>query len=377
VIDWEASENDYALPPPDLPGDDEEGLLAELSGEDGARWFRDQDARHAAPETTERVDPAGSIEGSAAVAAEGASIGRDPIVDTLKAGLDLSDTGQVLAFLMATFTADGTKLGPEDLETLFAALEQQEDFGLRNLLFAHLERIGGDDVTDGVLAFLGSSKDAAAMKRALSVLRKQGDDNAVTGLVSFLAETKNAQLKEVALKNLLLTGNGSATDPLLRVLGSTTDRRTKQFALAAISQLGGAQGAETVLQYAASSDGFERGIGWKSLKDIRSKEAVPVLAESLSRSSDPRLRTQVLRTLGQIKDDRAVGSISQVALYEGNRSVRMEAIKSLAIIGSADAIPALRTIQETEQNAAIRRSASRTISYLEKVEARRAAQPRR
>ncbi len=357
------------MPPPQFPEDeeDEPGLLAELSSVDGAAWG----------------GPGGAVAGLDDASAEEAplndqviaALGRDPLVDKMKAGLDVKDTGQVLAFLMATFTAKGTKLGEEDIEFLFTALGEQEDFGLRNLLFAHLQRIGGDTVTEGVLAFLGDEKNPAAIGRALSVLKAQGDEKAVEGLVNYLGSTKNRKLQDMAFKNLLGTKSDAAVDPLLSVLRNTKNKRTRQYALAALTQLGGATGAEAVLSYAASSDPFERGIGTKSLRDLRNREAVPVLADSLGRSSDTVLRTNVVRTLGRIKDPRAVHSVSQVALYGENRSIRTEAIKSLAQIGSADALPALKTIVETDQNAGIRRNAARTISYIER-QARRVAAKR-
>jgi len=369
----------YGLPPPDFPEDEEEpSLLAELSSPIGDPWAISKgsaraDAGHEAFAAASRESETAPALNEKVIAA----LGRDPLVDQLKAGVDVTDAGQVLAFLMATFTAKGTKLGEEDLEFLLGALAEQEDYGLRNLLFAHLERIAGDGVTEGVLAFLAEEKNPASIGRALSVLRSQGDQAAVEGLVEFLATSKNRKLQDMAFKNLLGTKSDAAVDPLLEVLRNTENKRTKQFALAALTQLGGAIGAEAVLGYAGSSDPFERKIGLGSLRDLKSPDAVPVLADGLGRSSDTGLRISVVRTLGRIRDPRAVDSVSHVALYGENRGIRMEAMKSLARIGSVDALPALNTIAETDANLSMVRSAQRTISYLEKVHAREAARAAR
>jgi HEAT repeat protein len=356
------------LPPPEFPADEEEpGLLDELRSPDGAAWSGPggTGGAPAIDDGGEEVLPAKVIE----------ALGRDPLVDRLKAGVDVTDTGQVLAFLMATFTENGTKLGEEDLEFLFKALGEQEDFGLRNLLFAHLERIGTGAVTEGVLAFLAAEKNPAAIGRALTTLKEQGDEAAVRGLVSFLAETKNRKLQDLAFKNLLGTKSEAAVEPLMSVLANSEDRSARQYALAALSQIGGAAGAEAVIRYAGSSDPFERSIGTKSLRDLQNREAVPVLADSLDRTTDVALRTNVVRTLGRLCDPRAVPSVSQVALYGENRVIRTEALKSLAQIGSTSALPALRAIAETDENAGMRRTAERTIAVIEKQAAREQARP--
>ncbi|MHC4860492.1 MAG: HEAT repeat domain-containing protein [Planctomycetota bacterium] len=371
--------------PPPLPDDAEDGLLAELDAGDAA-WFD----RHGPEARAEFLGPGGARPGLAdplaaggdggSRAGEGADgedgegkKGRDPLVDKLKAATDLTDPGQLMAFLIATFTPKGTKLGAEDLEFLFEALGEHDDWGVRNLLFAHLERIGGGDVTGGILEFLKSAKNPASLARALGALRSLKDDAAVTGIVEFLAGTQNRKLREVAFRNLLQTKSGAATASLLDVLDHSRDPQLTRYALAALSQLGGERGAQAVLEFASSSDPYERAIGQKSLRDIRDPAAVPALSTALERGDDPAIRTQVARTMGRIRDVSAVEPLGQAALYDESRAVRMESIRSLAHIGRAEAYPALRTISESDEDKGMRKAATRAIHAIERRETQRAS----
>lgn len=376
-----ADESDGAredVPPPVLRPEEDEGLLAELEGGPGGR-MRGLEAPGVAPsvERAAAADSAGAPRGEteAGEVAAGEKT-RDPLVDQLKAKVDPKDPGQVLGFLMAMTTPKGTKLSEEDLEFLFAALGEHEDYGVRNLLLMHLERVGGEQVTQGVLKFLEDEKNPAAIQRALATLRVQNDDAAVNGLVAYMENAKNRRLREAAFQNLLRTRNGSATDALLDLLDHTQDRSLKRYALAAASQLGGEAGAQAVLGFAGSSDPFERSIGMKGLKDIRSAEAVPALTAAASGGSDNYLRSQAMRALGRIRDPGAIDGVSLVAASDPNRGLRNEAIRTLGSIGYADALPTLREIAGNDSSAYLRRSAEKAIVSIERQEARRAARKR-
>lgn len=363
-------------PPPAPPRDepDEEGLLAEIGRESSpppSRRSRPADGR---PVPAGADAPEGEVDGakedSSGIADhESAGVGRDPLVDRLKAGVDPKDPGQLGAFLIATFTPRGTKLGPEDLPFLLEALAGTKDWGVRNLLLTHLERIG-TAATDGITAFLATNPDRAAAARAIQSLGTIADDAATAALVRILGESEDRRLRDQAFRDLLRTKNGSGTDALLRTLDDARDPALKRYALAALSQLGGAAGAEAVLRYAQSSDPGERALGRKSLHDLRSPEAVPALADTLSRSNDRALRTDLLRTLGRLKDARAVNTVGRVLLSDPDRGLRLEAIRALAQIGGADAKPALATAASGDANATVRRAAERALAMLDRSSAR-------
>jgi HEAT repeat protein len=372
------------LPPPLQPPDEEEGgLLAELDGgRDGD--MRPLDAPDVLPASGVTGAPgsdvaSGSADGSEAATPDGdpeKPATRDPAIDRLKASVDVKDNAELLGFLIGMMTEKGTKLSEEDLEFLLDALAKNEDYGVRNLLFTHLERIGGEGVTEGVLAFLEKEKNPAAVRLALGALRSQNDSAAVNGLVDFMEKTKNGRLREAAFKNLLATKNGSATVALLDILDHAENPSLKRYALAAVSQLGGAEGADAVLRYASSSDPLERGLGLKSLRDIKSPGAVPALTEAATRGTDNVLRTQSLRALARIRDASSIPAVSRIAAEDSNPGLRNEAVRTLASIGRADALPALRQIAQADRSAAVRRNAERAIVRIESVEARRAAKQR-
>ncbi len=365
--------------PPAAPPEEEPGLLEELGA--GSPWAGGPlggaggDPAAGAASAAPGAGPGDAEGGGAPEEAGGKKAGRDPLVDRLLAKVDLSDPGQVMAFLIATFTPRGTKLGEEDVDLLLKVLAEQKQFGLRNLLMAHLERIGGEKVTEGILAFLATDPDPASAARALHTLGVQKDERAVEGLVGFLAETKNRRLREAAFRNLLGTRNPAATGPLLDVLDRAQDPGLKRYALAALSQLGGEQGAEAVLRYATSPDPLERSLGQRSLRDLRSPAAVPVLTDALARGVDPPTTWQVIRALGRIRDVRAVEPLGRLALEETNRGLRIEAIKGLGQIGRAEAVPTLRSIAESDKNPAVRRMAERAIQAIRRQEARRLSRP--
>jgi HEAT repeat protein len=376
----------YALPPPP-PDEPEDGLLAELGGLDGdvpglpptppPEALAGPDAP---PGEVEGADTAGdeslaSADG-AVEAAEDPGKRRDPLIDRLKARTDVKDAGQLWAFLMGASTPRGTKLGEEDVAFLLEALGAQKDYGLRNLVLAHLERIGGEQVTAGVLRFIADEKNPHAVARALETLRRQNDPASIERLVRVLAETESGRLRDVAFKNLLGTRNEGATDSLLSVLHGTRDPKVKSYALAALSQLGGAAGTSAVLAYAGSADGFERSLGLKSLRDIKSPAAVPVLNDALSTQRSPFVRQQVLRTLGRLRDPRSIPQVNHVALYGESRQLRGEAIRTLAVIGRSTAVPTLQSIVQNDQDRSIRRSAQRAITVIERAEERRRLRPR-
>jgi HEAT repeat protein len=288
----------------------------------------------------------------------------------MKAEVDLSDPAQLMAFLIATFTPDGTKLGAEDLDFLFEALAAQEDWGLRNLLFTHLERIGGESVTNGVLGFLATEQDPAAFARALRTLGALKDDAAVAGLVEVMATSQNRRLRDAAFKNLLAAKNPAATGPLLDALARSTDPSLRRYALAALTQVGGAEGAAVVVQYATSSDPVEKALGLKSLRDIRDPASVGVLTDALARSTDPGFRSQAIRTISQTRSSEGVQPLAHVALQDPNRGLRMAAISGLARIGSPEAIPALSTIA-AQGDRGTARAAERAIQSIERQEEKR------
>jgi HEAT repeat protein len=364
------------LPPP-TPDLAEEERLAELDAA-GPAW--DAELLPEADWLADRAEEDGHLEGDDVARGDGANDAdskkvRDPLVDQMKAGLDPEDPGQIMAFLIGTFTPNGTKLGEEDLDLLLKALTEQKDFGLRNLVMAHLERIGGETVTQGLLAFLQNDKDPASLTRAMNALKRQNDEAAVVGLVEFMADTKNGRLRDAAYRNILGTKNAAATEPLIDALGAmgADDTHFVRYAVSALSQIGGARGAEVVVSYAFSSDPTERGVGVRLLTNLRSPEAVPALSEALGTSRDAHLSVQVMRSLGQIGHESAIPSVSRVALYEESPGLRHVAMRSLAQIGSASAIPTLQQIVQTEENKGIQRAAERTITSIEKTEAKRAA----
>jgi len=368
------------VPAPLVPPEEQEsGLLAELRDGPGFRGI-------GAPGAVAGSTPAGigDLPGAAGATAPGAGDEgaeddasgarkpRDPLIDKLKATIDAKDPGALIAFLAAMTTPKGTKLSEEDLEYLFAALGEHEDFGLRNLLLMHLERIGGDGVTKGVLAFLAEEKNPAAIQRALATLGAQNDDASVAGLVAYMESAKNRRLREAAFQNLLRTKNASATDALLDILDHSQDRGLTRYALAAASQLGGQAGAEAVLRFASSSDPYERSIGLKSLRDVRSRDAVPALSQAVAGGSNTYVRQQAMRALARIRDPRSIATVSTVAANDPNRGLRHEAIRTLGSIGRSEAIPTLQSIAANDTNASIRRNAEKAITSIQKQEERRA-----
>lgn len=366
--------------PPPLPDEaaaaEEDGLLAELR----AREFAGVDpgiggwpAMPSGPgDAAGRAGDAGADPSRANPAREAsaASAGRDPLVDALKAKTDLADPAQLMAFLIGTFTVNGTKLGPEDLDFLFEALAVQEDWGVRNLLLSHLERIGGKGVTNGVLAFLATENDPAAVVRALRTLRELNDPAAVAGLVEALAGSSNRKVRDAAFHHLLEAGNPAATKPLLAALGRSSDPVLERYALAALSQIGGAEGVETVLDYALSGDPARQALGLKSLRDVKDPAAVPALSDALARAGPPAVRGQVIRTLGRTRSPEAVAPLARAATADPDRRIRLEAIRGLVQVGSPDAIPALGSIvaggDRVEASAA-----ERAIQAIERQSARR------
>lgn len=358
-----------AGPPPAPPSDepDDEGLLAELHRDSEASSTPPFPASSASPgpvgEAEEEADEAGDPNRIPEGASAG--LGRDPLVDRWKAEVDPKDPGQLGAFLIATFTARGTKLGEDDLPFLLQALAETKDWGVRNLLLTHLERIGGA-ATEGIADFLATNPDRAGATRALQSLGTIGDDRATATLVRVLGETDDRRLREQAFRDLLRTKNGSGTDALLRTLEDARDPAIERYALAALSQLGGASGAQAVLRYARSSDPAERALGRKSLRDLRSPEAVPALTDTLVRSGDRGLRTDVLRTLGRLKDTRATEAVGRVLLTDPDRGLRLEAVKTLVSIGGTEGKPALAAAATADANAAVRRAAERALTWIDR-----------
>ena len=127
------------VPPPLLPPEEDEGLLAELENGPGGRFrgLGDPGMVRDGGTPDRDVGPAAGPEG----VPEGENkdgAGRDPLIDQLKAKVDPKDAGQLLGFLMAMTTPKGTKLSEEDIEFLFAALGEHDDFGVKNLLLMHM-----------------------------------------------------------------------------------------------------------------------------------------------------------------------------------------------------------------------------------------------
>jgi HEAT repeat protein len=364
------------LPPP-LP-DEEGGLLAEIrreghAGSGGGDREPASPPGAASPQDPDRPPGGDATPGTPVEGADPSAGGRtrDPIVDQLKKTVDLADPGQLLAFLIATFTPRGTKLGPEDLQLLLDGLSAQTDFGVRNLLFSHLERLGGEEAIRGILGFIGQEQNPQAVARGLQALGVMADDAAVLGLVDFLGDTPNPRLRDVAFQSLLASRSGAGTDDLIALLSSTADPAVRRYSLAALSQLGGERGASAVLSFAASSDPAERAIGLKSLRDLSNPAAVPALSDALARGGAPDYRTEVIRALGRTRQPSAVTPILRSATSDPSPALRLEAIRVVAGIGGSDAVPTLSSIAAQDQHPGVRKAAERAILLIERREAAR------
>jgi HEAT repeat protein len=276
------------------------------------------------------------------------------------------DPEKLRLFLVSTMSARGTELGEAEAALLLGAMGETKNFGLRSAMLMHLERIGGDGITVGLVDFLRENPNTAIAARTLASLGRIDSPPAVAALVDVLASPDFGRNRRAAAEALARMRDPMAIAPLAATLNAA-DRATRQLAAATLSRIGTQAGYAAVLDLARTGDAADRALGRRLLeKSSRGTDAVAVLGPALARESDATLRVSLARTLGRARSAGASDYLIQAARSDRKPQVRAEALTSLARLGDRSAYADIEMIARDDPHPAVQKAARRALKKLAK-----------
>jgi len=285
-------------------------------------------------------------------------------VDLLKEVLDSGDPEKLRMFLVSTMSARGSELGEAEAVLLLEAIGEEKNPGLQNAMIMHLERVGGEGVTQGLIEFLDSKQRSGVASRTLQALGRIGGPFAMPALVDALGNPTLGRARRTAADVLGRSKDPGVVGPLATTLGAA-DRGTRQLAAATLVRVGTPEGYQAVVDYAASGDAGDRAFGRRLIeRSTRGPAAVPVMGAALGRESDAALRVSLARSLGRSKSPEASRYLIQAAANDGKAQVRIEAINALARLGATSSYAEVERISQEDPNKAVKKAAKRALNRL-------------
>lgn len=230
------------------------------------------------------------------------------------------------------FRALGELGDPRAFDPLIAALKDK-DKDVRAAAASALGKLGDTRAFDPLISALG---DRDIRESAAFSLGQLGDKRAVSHLIDFLEDQDMRWTAVIALGKL---GDTRAVDPLINALGDGK-KDVRKSVTEALDKLGWKpdQGEAGALYW------FTKGNYKQCLST--GLASVSVLVKALE-DADRDVREAVTKTLGQLKDVRAVDPLIAILKESTNSDVRSAAAKSLGQLGDIRAVEPLIMVLST------------------------------
>ena len=167
---------------------------------------------------------------------------------------------------------------------------------------------------------------------------------------------------------------GTSIDDFVKKLSSDEPEERLQ----AVRSLGESQepkAIEYLIQAVGDDDVRVRAKAIAMLGHMKATEATPVLIQYLFlRTTDPKMKTLVLASLGKIGDQHAAKPILDFLQRDLDQETRGTAIFALGEIGSSDAEKELTKISQTAEDPTLRRLATEALAKVHYRQASRSAE---
>jgi HEAT repeat protein len=283
---------------------------------------------------------------------------------TLEEVLATGDPDKLRLFLVSTMTGRGTELGEAEAAVLLRTLGEIDHPGLQGAILMHLERVGGDGITEGLVDFLASKPSRGVVARTFESLSRIRSPAAISALIGAMADPDLGRSRRDAAEALARTRSDLAVAPLAAALGES-DRGTRQLAATTLARIGGPDSYRALLDHAMRGDAGDRAYARRLIeRSTRGPATVSVFGPSLATSRDPALRITVARTLGRSRDPRAERPLLRSARSDAEPRVRAEAVLALGRLGSRTSAADVEVIAEQDTSTLVRRAAKRALRQL-------------
>ncbi|TKB80831.1 MAG: HEAT repeat domain-containing protein [Nitrospira sp.] len=249
----------------------------------------------------------------------------------------------------------GTIGDPRAVEPLLASIERDD---MRQIGVTALLRIG----EPSVLPLIGKMKSENPALRAevawgLGMLR---DPRAVEALAA-ASEDEAAEVRRNAVMALGLIRDARAVEPLLKALADDSLAEEAKDSLVPI----GEPAVEPLLAKLEGSSGrLRRDILWV-LGMIRDRRAVESLIVAL-KDDDPEIRAVAIQGLGFVRDERGVAPLIE-AMREDRFANNV--VQALADIGEPAVEPLIAAMESSEQDLLVRQKAAKTLGMIKDARA--------
>ncbi len=278
----------------------------------------------------------------------------------LRQALQDKDLGALQALLIAGLTLKGTKLGADDVPSLFEALLTVDDYGLQKLLLTHLQRIEAPpaDIAAGYADYLLGATRPTHYDEVFGELVRLGADASYDALSGLFRDASDDRLRSRAAQALGDLQDPRAVPLLRQALYGAEDGRAAKPYVDALARLGGAEAVSSLVDY-VSQRGNEASMS--ALRGITDPAAAPILADALNGRSSEEYQRAAMAKLRSMPDPQALDDLSRF-LGSARGPIVRDAIETIGRIRDARAVRVLEDFATREQDPKVAAQALRAAT---------------
>ncbi|MGD2249175.1 MAG: HEAT repeat domain-containing protein [Candidatus Methanofastidiosia archaeon] len=242
----------------------------------------------------------------------------------------------------------GTIGNKKAVSHLLNLLKETDNESLQENIISSLEELEGEKPVDELLNILQTTEYESLQKNIIWFLGELKNKKAIAPLIDLLQKTEDESLLEVIIWCLGKIKDKRAVEPLLEILEKTEDSLQWNI-ISALGKIKDKRAVEPLLDLfqKTEDESLQKNIIW-CLGKIKDKRAVEPLLDLFQRTEDESLQLNIIATLGEIKDKRAVEILFNLLEITKNTSLQEKILFNLKKIGATTLETLLKFLQETE-----------------------------
>ncbi|HUT79825.1 MAG TPA: HEAT repeat domain-containing protein [Candidatus Bathyarchaeia archaeon] len=242
------------------------------------------------------------------------------------------------------------------------------DARVREITAQIIKKIGSmsDDIVKKLIETYSEEKDNDVKSAILEALGSSKSKLASPFLVNILNHEKNDFLRQNAVESLGILGFNEIYDNLVNALLNDSAANVRYAAANILKWIHNDDKIQPLLKALQNDEDslVRSGAAWSLGSSHNNDITVPVLLESLKKEKDEYVRFYIIKTLAELKDERAACDLIEIADKDPDLKVRMIAIESVGIIGSNYCIDMLLDLYQKAPTKNIQNKIATTINFV-------------